>query len=61
MELQYEQIAAMAVAVIAEETKDDIQNLRVVSFKEVQKSNLERYLEKYGINFKKYQLEDEII
>lgn len=60
MELQNEQIAAMAIAAIAEETNGNIRNLRVASFKEIQKNHLEQYLEEHQINFKKYQLGDEI-
>lgn len=59
MKLNEKQIAAMAIAAIAEEMDEDIDNLRVVSFKEVQKSSLEKYLEEHQIIFNKYQLGDE--
>lgn len=59
MKLTHEQIAAMAVAAIAEETNEDLKNLRILSFKEVQKSNLEKYLEEHQIRFKKYELGEE--
>lgn len=58
MKLNDKQIAAMAVAAIAEELETDIRNLRVISFKEVQKSDLEKYLEEHQISFKKYQVGD---
>ena len=56
MELNREQIALMAVAVIAEEEKMDVSALRIVSFREVHKSSLEQYIEDHGIKYKKYRL-----
>lgn len=59
-ELTKEEIIAMAVAAIAEETGTDAKNLRVTSFKEVQKSLLSQYLSDNNISYKKYTLEDEL-
>ncbi len=56
MDISKEQIVAMAVAAIAEETQEDIKNLRVVSFREIKKSSLEQYIADHGIQYKKYQL-----
>ncbi len=58
MEIKEEQIIAMAVAAIAEETGEDFSSLRVVSFKEIKKSSLEQYIADHGITYKKYQLGD---
>ena len=55
------QIAAMAIACIAEQTGTDIKHLRVVSFREVPKSSLEDYIAKNNITYKKYQLGDELL
>ncbi len=56
MEISMEQIVAMAVAAIAEETGEDIQSLRVLSFREIKKSSLEQYIADHHITYKKYQL-----
>ncbi len=56
--MEEDMIIAMAVAAIAEETKQDIKNIRVKSFKEVGKSPLERYIEEKGLRYRKYQLGD---
>lgn len=56
--MEKEKVIAMAVAVIAEELKTDIKRIRVKSFKEVEKSNLEKYIEERSITYKKYQLGD---
>lgn len=56
MEISVEQIVAMAVAAIAEETQEEIQNLRVVSFREIRKSSLAQYIADHHITYKKYQL-----
>lgn len=56
MEISEEQIVVMAVSAIAEELKEDIFGLRVVSFKEVYKSSLEQYISEHKISYKKYQL-----
>ncbi len=52
-------IKAMAIAVIAEENGVDPKCVAVRSFKEIQKSSLEQYLEDNHISYHKYQLEDE--
>ena len=52
-------IIAMAVAAIAEETNQDIKKVRVKSFREAEKSSLEKYIEANNLVYKKYQLEDE--
>ena len=54
--MELEKIVAMAVAAIAEETQEDVKNLRVVSFREIKKSSLEQYIADHGIQYKKYQL-----
>ena len=59
-ELTKEQFVAMAIAAIAEETKTDAKNLRVVSFREVQKTPLMQYVSDNNINYKRYELEDEL-
>ena len=52
-----EKLIAAAAAAIAEELKTDIRKIKVKSFKEVEKSNLEKYIEEKSISYKKYQLE----
>ena len=59
MELEKEQVIAMAVAVIAEDQQEDLSRIRVVSFREVQKSSLEQFVEDHHILYKKYQLGEE--
>jgi len=54
--MEREQIIAMAVAAVSEELKTDIKRIRVLSFKEVEKSSLEKYIEEKSIHFEKYQL-----
>ena len=51
-------IVAMAVAAVAEELNTDIKRIRVVSFKEIEKSCLEKYIEDHSIVYRKYQLGD---
>ena len=58
MLMEKDEIIAMAVAAIAEDLKTDIKRIRVKSFKEVEKSNLEKYIEEKSIVYKKYQLGD---
>ncbi|MBQ3157465.1 MAG: hypothetical protein IJB81_11215 [Clostridia bacterium] len=58
MELTMEQIAAMAIASIAEEMQEDVKQLRIVSFREVHQSSLEQYIADNQIQYKKYQLGD---
>ena len=59
-ELTKEEIVAMAVAAIAEETKTDIRSLRVVSFRELGENPLLKYVRENNIAYKKYSLEDEL-
>lgn len=56
--MKKDELIAMAVAAIAEELKTDINRIKVKSFKEVEKSNLEKYIEEKSIPYKKYHLED---
>ena len=60
-ELTREEIVAMAVAAIAEETGTDARDLRVVSFREIGESSLMKYVREKNINYKKYTLEDELV
>ena len=53
-----EQIIAMAVAAVAEELKTKTKRIRVLSFKEIEKSNLEKYIEEKSLQYHKYQLGD---
>lgn len=53
-----EQIIAMAVAAVAEELKTETKRIRVLSFKEIEKSNLEKYIEEKSLQYHKYQLGD---
>jgi hypothetical protein len=54
--MEKEQIIAMAVAAVAEELKTNVSRIRVSSFKEIEKSSLEKYIEEKGIAYKKFQL-----
>lgn len=56
--MEKDEVIAMAVAAIAEELKTDIKRIKVKSFKEVEKSNLEKYIEEKSIQYIKYQLGD---
>ena len=56
--MKKDEVIAMSVAAIAEELKTDIKRIRVKSFKEVEKSNLEKYIEEKSIRYRKYQLGD---
>lgn len=58
MKLNDEAVVAMAIAAIAEESGADMSNIRVRSFRKIGKSELEEYIEKRGITYKKYQLGD---
>ena len=60
-ELTREEIAAMAIAAIAEESSIDAKNLRIVSFREIKQSGLMQYVSDNNINYKKYTLEDELV
>jgi len=53
-----DEILAMAAALAAIELNTDISHLRVLSFKEVKKSGLYKYIEDNNITYKKYQLGD---
>ena len=55
--MDLEKVLAMAVAAVAEENKTVSKNIRVISFKEIQKSSLEKYIEEQGLAYQKYQLE----
>ena len=54
--MDLEKILVMAVAAVAEENKTVSRNVRVTSFKEIQKSSLEKYIEEQSISYQKYQL-----
>ena len=58
MEISKEQVAAMAVAAIAEELQTDVSAVRIVSFREVRKSALEQYIADRHISYQKYRLGD---
>lgn len=60
-ELTKEEIVAMAVAAIAEETGTDASDMRVVSFREIGESDLMKYVRENNISYKKYSLEDELV
>ena len=47
----------MAVAAVAEESGIEPKHVVVRSFKEIQKSSLEKYIEDHQIAYQKYQLE----
>ncbi len=53
-----ETIMAMAIAAVAEELNIEFHRIKVLSFKEVEKSSLEKYIEENQISFKKYRLGD---
>ena len=54
--MEIEKILAMAVAAVAEENGIEPKHVVVRSFKEIQKSSLEKYIEDNHINYQKYQL-----
>ena len=56
--MEIEKVLAMAVAAVAEEKGVEPKWVVVRSFKEIQKSSLEKYIEDNGISYHKYQLED---
>lgn len=60
-ELTKEEIVAMAVAAIAEETGNAPSDLRVISFRELGESPLDKYIRENNISYKKYTLEDELV
>ena len=55
--MEIEKILAMAVAAVAEENGIEPKHVVVRSFKEIQKSSLEKYIEDNHITYQKYQLE----
>ena len=56
--LEIEKVLAMAVAAVAEMNGVEPKKVIVRSFKEVQKSSLEKYIDDHSITWRKYQLED---
>lgn len=56
--LEIEKVLAMAVAAVAEEKSVEAKRVTVCSFKEIEKSSLEKYIEDNNIFYHKYQLED---
>ena len=56
--METEKILAMAVAAVAEENGIEPKRVIVRSFKEIQKSGLEQFIEDNNISYHKYQLED---
>ena len=56
--MEIEKVLAMAVAAVAEENGIEPRRVVVRSFKEIQKSSLERFIEENDITYHKYQLED---
>lgn len=56
--LSDDEIITMAIAAIAEELGTDVKKIRVKSFSEVQKSDLEKYVEENHINYTKFSLEE---
>ena len=54
--MEIEKILAMAVAAVAEENGIEPKHVVVRSFKEIQKSSLEKYIEDNHIAYQKYQL-----
>ena len=57
--MKIEKIIAMAVAAVAEENGVEPKKVVVRSFREIQKSSFEQYIEEKHITYHKYQLEDE--
>ncbi len=58
--MEIEKVLAMAVAAVAEENGIEPKHVTVKSFKEIQKSSLEKYIEDNNIVYRKYQLEDSL-
>lgn len=56
--MEIEKALAMAVAAVAEENGVEPKQVTVRSFKEIQKSSLEKFIEDNNISYHKYQLED---
>ena len=57
--IQNEELIAAAMTVILKETGLDASKIRLISFREVEASQLAQYIERYRIAYKKYQLGDE--
>ncbi len=57
MALDDEMIVAIATAAISEEAGISATHLRVISFSEIQKSSLEKYIEENGIIYNKFELD----
>ena len=55
--MEIEKVLAMAVASVAEESGVEAKRIVVHSFKEIQKSSLETFIENNQISYKKFQLE----
>ena len=55
--MELEKVLAMAVAAVAEENGVEPKRVVVRSFKEIQKSSLEKFIEDNHIFYQKYQLE----
>ena len=53
-----EKAIVMAVAAFAEEKGIPIKNVKVLSFKEIQKSSLVKYIEENQIVYNKYSLSE---
>ncbi|MBR4415221.1 MAG: hypothetical protein IKS67_00530 [Victivallales bacterium] len=58
--MDMDELVAMAVAAVAEDLRQDVKRIRVVSFREVFPSPLENYLAERKISFKRYELKDEL-
>ena len=58
--MELEKALVMAVAAIAEENNIKPKHVIVHSFKEIEKSSLEKYLEDHRIKYHKFQLEDAV-
>lgn len=56
--MEIEKILVMAVAAVAEETGVEPKRVTVLSFKEIQKSSLEKFIDDNNISYHKYQLEE---
>lgn len=56
--MEIEMILSMAVAAVAEDSGVNPKRVVVRSFKEIQKSSLEKYIEDNHILYHKYQLGD---
>ena len=58
--IDMDELVAMAVAAVAEDMRQDVKRIRVVSFREILPSLLENYLAERKISFKRYELKDEL-